>query len=646
MADRYWVGGSGNWDASTTTNWASSSGGAGGQSVPTSSDNVFFDLHSNEPGDTNYTVTITSLAYCLNLDISFTGTTKVTIAGTGTIYIYGDCNFSGGSAQVLWTNTGYLRMEGAGKTLTTNGVVMPNTVRANNSTAMKLGSDITFTLRNGFSISQTTAGKFDANGYKVTLNVGNVMTGTNQWFEENLTLYDLTITGNTGVYNNIQFGSYTLTVTNNLVINGNSALNRLLIKSTVPGTQRTITAANVTVTNCDFRDIKGAGAGSWDLSAIAGGSGDCDGNTDITFTTADDWYWHADAGNFSDYTKWYTETNGGGTKMASTRVPLPQDTCYFDANSFDNTGQTITINMARIGAFNFTNAANSPTLAGSTDCQLQGSVTLISAMTVSNISWAMIGRRTMIIDTGGCTSFTGQIDVVTYSGKVQLNNNLVGLSMLSLYAGELDANDYDITMQRFYTIHNANYGTTRTLKMGNGTWTLNRASFALWNVDSTSGLTFDAEGSTIKVTSVLTGDITLVFGALTYNNFWNNSTGAYILTVGNASTTFNDFKIDAGRSMKFTNYTTTTVTTFTALGTSGSHITIANSSGTTHATLAKAGGGTISGCDYIDIQEITGSPATTWYIGANSTDTGSTCTEIYLLDGPATSNTSNFFNFI
>jgi hypothetical protein len=53
-----------------------------------------------------------------------------------------------------------------------------------------------------------------------------------------------------------------LTVTNNLVINGNSGVNRLLVKSDTLGTQRTITAATVSITNADFQDIKGAGAGS------------------------------------------------------------------------------------------------------------------------------------------------------------------------------------------------------------------------------------------------------------------------------------------------------------------------------------------------------------------------------------------------
>jgi len=46
MAARYWVGGTGTWNASDTTHWASASNGAGGQSVPTSADDVTFDANS------------------------------------------------------------------------------------------------------------------------------------------------------------------------------------------------------------------------------------------------------------------------------------------------------------------------------------------------------------------------------------------------------------------------------------------------------------------------------------------------------------------------------------------------------------------------------------------------------------------------
>ena len=47
MASRFWVGGTANWDGTTTTHWASTSGGGGGASVPTSADDVTFDTASN-----------------------------------------------------------------------------------------------------------------------------------------------------------------------------------------------------------------------------------------------------------------------------------------------------------------------------------------------------------------------------------------------------------------------------------------------------------------------------------------------------------------------------------------------------------------------------------------------------------------------
>jgi hypothetical protein len=41
MASRYWVGGTGTWDQ--TAHWSATSGGAGGASVPTLSDDVIFN---------------------------------------------------------------------------------------------------------------------------------------------------------------------------------------------------------------------------------------------------------------------------------------------------------------------------------------------------------------------------------------------------------------------------------------------------------------------------------------------------------------------------------------------------------------------------------------------------------------------------
>jgi hypothetical protein len=46
MANRYWVGGTGTWNAVSTANWAATSGGASGASAPTSADIVFIDANS------------------------------------------------------------------------------------------------------------------------------------------------------------------------------------------------------------------------------------------------------------------------------------------------------------------------------------------------------------------------------------------------------------------------------------------------------------------------------------------------------------------------------------------------------------------------------------------------------------------------
>jgi hypothetical protein len=46
MPSRYWVGDSGTWDATDTTHWSATSGGAGGASVPSSADDVIFDSNS------------------------------------------------------------------------------------------------------------------------------------------------------------------------------------------------------------------------------------------------------------------------------------------------------------------------------------------------------------------------------------------------------------------------------------------------------------------------------------------------------------------------------------------------------------------------------------------------------------------------
>lgn len=85
MANRYWVGGSASWDGTAGTKWALTDGGAGGQAIPTSTDDVFFTATSGA-----VTVTLVSgWDSCKNLNCTgFTGT--LTSSSFCYINIYGD----------------------------------------------------------------------------------------------------------------------------------------------------------------------------------------------------------------------------------------------------------------------------------------------------------------------------------------------------------------------------------------------------------------------------------------------------------------------------------------------------------------------------------------------------------------------------
>lgn len=63
MANRFYVGGVGNWN--TTNSWSTTSGGGSGASVPTSTDNAIFDTNSGA-----FQCSIDTNASCNNLDLS------------------------------------------------------------------------------------------------------------------------------------------------------------------------------------------------------------------------------------------------------------------------------------------------------------------------------------------------------------------------------------------------------------------------------------------------------------------------------------------------------------------------------------------------------------------------------------------------
>ncbi len=83
MANRFWVGGSGTWDGTDTTNWATTSGGAGGASAPVAADTVFFDSNSGTAATVTVASTATAAGTTINKsDITISLAGNITLAAT------------------------------------------------------------------------------------------------------------------------------------------------------------------------------------------------------------------------------------------------------------------------------------------------------------------------------------------------------------------------------------------------------------------------------------------------------------------------------------------------------------------------------------------------------------------------------------
>lgn len=102
MADRYWVGGTGTWNSTSTTKWSATSGGSGGASVPTSLDNVFIDANSGT-GSFTITVPIADTISCFSLKVT---RSNLTIEAFGADFYIGDTGGATGSGKIEFSGAG------------------------------------------------------------------------------------------------------------------------------------------------------------------------------------------------------------------------------------------------------------------------------------------------------------------------------------------------------------------------------------------------------------------------------------------------------------------------------------------------------------------------------------------------------------
>jgi hypothetical protein len=137
---------------------------------------------------------------------------------------------------------------------------------------------------------------------------------------------------------------------------------------------------------------------------------------------------------------------------------------------------------------------------------------------------ANAGSATTLLTTNG-VAMRG-FSIATSSGTVILQDNLTMNGILAHTFGVFDANDFNISAQGFSSAS----GGTRTLSMGNGTWTLGGSTtVALLNTGTVTGFTYNAEGATIIFNP------SDAVGYTINNGSWNITNPVTILAAGAAA---------------------------------------------------------------------------------------------------------------
>lgn len=588
---------------------------------------------------TGFTGTITGTAaitvagsVTLVAGMTYTHTGTVTFSGTGTLTTAGK-TFSAVTVNgvgITLTLGDALNMSARTLTVTqgtfdtANYNVTAGVLSSSNSNTrtITLGSS-TFTATSSTTVEFSTSTNLTFNAGTSSLSNGSnsvVFNGGGQTFYNvSFTIAGATAHSITGAntFNNLSLtasatGLTRLSISADQTVNGtftcagSSAVQRGFVRSDTIGTSRTITAATLTATDCDFRDITIAGGAAGTAPTRAG---DCGGNSGITFPAAKTVYRVGTNTNWNSGASW--ALNSGGTGSTD-NFPLAQDTAVIDNNTTltGTLGGNIVYN---IGTLDCSTRTTGITLEHSAAYLRYGSYTLGSGVTVSSTSTQTFsGRGTMTFTSAGNT-ITFPITVDAPGGTFQLGDATTTSSSITHTRGTFDANDYSLTFSTFAST-NAN---TRTITMGLGLWTLSGTG-NIWNLGTTTNLTFNKDTADILLSNTTTSSRTFTGGGLTYNKLTiGGATGTSTLNIESANT-FSELASTKTVAHTITLGANQTVAAWTIAGTAGNVVTLNSSVAGTSRTLTKSGGGFLTGIDYLNVRDIQATPTDTWYIGANS----------------------------
>jgi hypothetical protein len=388
------------------------------------------------------------------------------------------------------------------------------------------------------------------------------------------------------------------------------ATNLVTLNSSTVGTQATLSVASGTV-NPDYATIQDSNA-TGGATFTATNAANLGNNTGWFGGTQQGLYWVGGTGSWNTSNKANWSNVSGGT--GGYALPAQSTNVFFDSNSGTGTITTSASSSANSldatgSSFTFNATSNAPTIYGNFTLS---ATTVWSPGTTTTFAATSTGKT--ITTNGVSLNGTGAI-FNGVGGGWTLQDNFNPTGGFTLTNGTFNANNFNVT-----TSDVASSGSSvRTLTMGSGTWTLTGTG-TIWTTLTSTNLTLNANTSTIILSNTSATAKTFSGGGKTfYNLVIGAGAGVAIYTIA-GSNTFNTISSNktSAYTITLTAGTTTTVTDWTATGTSGNLLTLNSSTVGTRATLSKASG-TVS-VDYLSIRDSQATGGASWYAGANSVD--------------------------
>lgn len=649
MANRYWVGGTGAWDATAGTKWATTSGGAGGASVPTLVDDVFFDANSGSG-----TVSLAGGQTVLNLNTTgFTGSIDF---GNQNIQIYGGITIGATTTLVNSSNV-YLPIIGNNPSTGTFSIDLNGKTVAGLNFTGNGGGGKTYNFLSNFNIYASVWGLIHGNDSTLNFNsitvgaaggvstpfyynfngTGNVNFGsaTFQGLPSNPAQFSFSSSGT--------FSSTNLTLSNfnSITSNKGTIQSATLVKQDTPSypEYKSIVSVSLQSASASIQtltwDISGSGkfpelslsaSASQNINTLSISSGTSASKRPLIRSSS------------GTQVPLVVNSVSGMSYVDFYNVSVTGSAAPITGTALGNYGSTSgitfpsTVTRYAVAAGNFSStsmwSASSGGAAGASVPLPHDTATfdLNSPAGTYNFDVNRIGEVNCAVGFSRNLTTSGQ--PILFSGNFTLRGST---STFQMYTDPIASRTFSlngISIDRFFTVSstsasqvNATYGyleNSSTLTSSTTFGSCNLRSCTISNLTSGS-ISLDSTSTaigTLYLSGTLSGggygsitSLILNSGTVTINS----ATGTSIGTISNTPGSPFTLSFGSGKTYSITN--------FNVNGASGALGTLTSTS-TTNATLSYTGATFVS-VNYLNVSKITGSPANKWYVGSNSIDGGS-----------------------